>query len=146
MTDLIAFLNARLDEDEAAAEACPLENWYANGPTPGSGYIGPFDWYLGGRVDAHSGKLLAKGIDVHDPEHHCLVHAARHDPARVLREVEAKRKLLELAFDADQTDRTLNAEVAREVPPGELTTGEEILRVMAAVYSDHPDYRQEWAP
>jgi len=29
---------------------------------------------------------------------------------------------------------------------GTVLRGEWILREMAAVYSDHPDYRQEWKP
>lgn len=91
LDDPIAFLNARIDEDEAAAKA---------------------------------------GL---------------HDPARALREVEAKRRLLELAWDADQTDRILDEEIARKVSPGELTTGGLMIRAMAAVYSDHPDYRSGWA-
>ena len=55
-------------------------------------------------------------------------------PARVLAECEAKRRIVEqweristrLQVDLDQTQ------------------GWETLRVLASVYSDHPDYRQEW--
>ena len=47
-------------------------------------------------------------------------HIARHDPARVLAECAAKRVLL---GNANYT----------------------ALNALAAVYADHPDYKQEWA-
>jgi hypothetical protein len=47
-------------------------------------------------------------------------------PARVLREVEAGRKILALTFQYDLMI--------------------DLLGAVAAVYSDHPDYRAEWAP
>jgi hypothetical protein len=51
-------------------------------------------------------------------------HIARHDPARVLADVEAKRRIVE--WDAEQpVDRG-------------------VLNILASVYADHPDYREEW--
>jgi hypothetical protein len=74
-------------------------------------------------------------------------HAARFDPARVLREVEAKRAIVDLASKL----------VGREWPDWHKEHGiaptvrEEAnhlytLKILAAVYNDHPDYRQEWTP
>ncbi len=80
--DIIAFIKARLDEDEAAAKA----------------------WLPFGNPDAAARE-----------------HIARQDPGRVLREVEAKREIIRVC--------------------GRVY----VLRCLAAVYSDHPDYRQEWA-
>jgi len=51
-----------------------------------------------------------------------------HNPARVLAECKAKRKLV--------------ADYARY----EMYYGPNLFYVLAAVYADHPDYRQEWAP
>ena len=59
------------------------------------------------------------------------VHIARHDPARVLVECEAKRRIVEEYTFDDGTP-------ARE--------GENALLYLAAVYPDHPDYREEWRP
>jgi Family of unknown function (DUF6221) len=69
-------------------------------------------------------------------------HIARHDPARVLREVEAKRKIL----------RRCEARINElDVHPNGLVSpravlARQIIAELAAVFSDHPDYRQEWAP
>jgi hypothetical protein len=52
------------------------------------------------------------------------VHVARHDPARVLAECEAKRVIV------------------KESKPDE----DWVLYVLAAVYADHPDYLPEWKP
>jgi hypothetical protein len=60
---------------------------------------------------------------------HVATHIARHDPARVLREVEAGRKLLRLYQEA--------AEVAEPVVV-EVIGG--IICDRAAVYNDHEDY------
>ncbi|MBJ8342797.1 hypothetical protein JGU71_28295 [Antrihabitans sp. YC3-6] len=55
---------------------------------------------------------------------------ARHDPARVLRECAAKRATI-AAF--------------RDWLPDYDDSVHEALAPMAAIYSDHPDYREEWA-
>lgn len=91
MDDLIAFLNARLDEDEAEAKA--------------------------------AANALNRHIEC-DPDN--AAHIARHDPARVLREVAAKRAIVERYAKAPDW------------------AGGEDVRLLAAVWSDHPDYRQEW--
>lgn len=49
------------------------------------------------------------------------IHIARHDPARVLAECAAKRAVIVYS------------------PP-------KTLQHLAAIYADHPDYQQEWAP
>ena len=66
-------------------------------------------------------------------------HFARHDPARVLREVEAKRKRL-AEYEA----------VLEEIDPDEpddrvlRSTAYAMIRYDAEVYSDHPDYDTAW--
>ena len=101
--DLTAFLTARLDEDEAAAKAVKDRHW-AMATIPGG--------------------ELAPGV---------VAHIARHDPARVLREVAAGRTILAACQDS-----------------GEGSIVRDALRyavnVFTAVYSDHPDYRAEWKP
>ena len=103
MDDLVAFLAARLDEDEAAARAA--EPFYED-------------------RDLVS-EMVHIGFDAEVPQ-----HAERHDPARVLREIAAKRAIL--------------AEMSaswRQSWTAAFTT----LYAIAAVWSDHPGYRQEWA-
>ena len=64
-------------------------------------------------------------------------HIARHDPARVLREVEAKRRIVDVA--GRRLDRYIGtgAQVAFEW----LT-----LRLLALPYDDRDGYREEWRP
>ncbi len=48
-------------------------------------------------------------------------HIGLHDPARTLRTVQSTRKIIETADD-------------------------QLLRLVAYPYNDHPDYRNEWKP
>ena len=57
-------------------------------------------------------------------------HAKRHDPARVLAEVSAKRRIVELATSPEHQD-----------------WGSPMVNVLAALaipYLNHPDCREEW--
>lgn len=61
-------------------------------------------------------------------------HIARHDPDRALREVAAHRDLLDFY-----------AEV-RRVWQRDYLKADLVLGKLATIWSDHPDYRPEWAP
>jgi hypothetical protein len=65
-------------------------------------------------------------------------HIVRHDPARVLREIEAKRDLLRLAERAHDYHETFTSGFASAL--------EGTLRLFALAYADRPGYREEWAP
>ena len=74
-------------------------------------------------------------------------HIARHDPARVLREIDAKRQILRALESAEVSLR--NTVPGRE--PHELMTGSTnslraIVRMLATVYADRPGFRAEWRP
>lgn len=115
MDDLIAFIRARLDEDEAAANAGARRvgmPWRAE-PQPGT---------PGGLVIDELGLVGSTG------GRYAAEHIARHDPARVLREVEALRHILFMANKFKTQDRAY------------------LHLLLAAVWSDHADFRQEWAP
>ncbi|TXS36936.1 hypothetical protein EAO72_26485 [Streptomyces sp. or43] len=124
MDDLIAFLRARLDED--AALATSGETWSA------------FDESTQGtrRVDVdHSFERVVACTRSWRGE-----HIARHDPARTLREVDAKRVLLAdyERFVAERRSMMGGWDSYPEPSP--------VLTAFAAVYADHPDYRPEWRP
>jgi hypothetical protein len=108
----VEFLTKCLDEDESAARDLARA------------YRGP--WSV---LDCMV--LDAGGDTVVYDEYHWgpLPHIARHDPARVLREVEAKRNLIAVA------------ETAYYAADHYASDG--ILRSLAAVYSDHPDYPKD---
>lgn len=65
-------------------------------------------------------------------------HIARHDPARVLREVDAKRRLIQL-YEAQM-------ETGGFVGTFYANTAEPSLRLLALPYADDPEYREEWRP
>ncbi len=56
------------------------------------------------------------------------VHAARHDPTRVLAECAAKRAIIE---QAERSDSGWWESI--------------YVAILAAVYADHPDYDPSWA-
>lgn len=130
MTDIVEFLTARLDEDEAAAEAASYyvmrERWHA------------IEWYDGefsadGRtvyVDIHglAGTPITHGgaLRREDGE-----HIARHNPARVLAEVKAKRRMLELAIEMIKDEEFRAA-------------GTTLMCNLAAPHDQHPDYDPAW--
>lgn len=61
-------------------------------------------------------------------------HIARHNPARVLRDVAAKRLMLAFLGSPD-------------MPPGEgRYVAERALFLLALSYADHPGYNKQWAP
>ncbi|MBF6289301.1 DUF6221 family protein [Nocardia cyriacigeorgica] len=65
---------------------------------------------------------------------HHSEHIARHDPARVLRQCAAVRELLNVASDVD----AMYSIAAEDAADG-------IRRTIAAIWSDHRDYQQQWA-
>lgn len=77
--DLVAFLKARLDEDEQAAKAATSGRWMA----------------LDGGVMALEDESWPVTSTETECERDDRVHIARWDPARVLAEVQAKRRIIE---------------------------------------------------
>ncbi len=71
-------------------------------------------------------------------------HIARHDPARVLREVEARGRLLdryatpESSPDLPDSFNRFTAEITRHLVA-------DVIAHLAAAWSDHPDYQRGWA-
>ncbi|MEU8723531.1 DUF6221 family protein [Streptomyces antimycoticus] len=144
--DLVKFLRARLEEDEQIARKAATRQ-------PG----GEAWTYEQPELRAASGLPIAKRQVPVLGE-----HIARHDPARVLRDVEAKRAILS-AYEralaiAAQWGENLQAWEKGEVPPhpGTVVSNSSqameqpglhaAMRCFAAVYAGHPDYREEWRP
>ncbi|GAB3994624.1 hypothetical protein GCM10029992_09660 [Glycomyces albus] len=75
----------------------------------------------------------SEGIHLLDVD--AAVHIVRHDPARVLAEVAAKRAVLDLVL-ADQNEHGgKNSDRWNQV-----------MRLLALPYQGHRDYRKSWAP
>ncbi|WP_406420887.1 DUF6221 family protein [Streptomyces sp. NBC_00842] len=114
MDDLVQFLRDRLDEDARDAEAAG-DSWYGYEPEQQIAFVSVAD----------------------------ARHIARHDPARVLREVEAKRQLLRIhrryVDEPDQACLGCAGGIVWE-------TSCPVVRLLALPYADHPDYREDWRP
>ena len=127
MTDLIAFLNARLDEDEAAA----LESYY-EGQRWLTEEEGVYRWPDDELVHMADRKADAR-------------HIARHDPARVLREVAAMRRIVHRCERASTVPESV-VSFTRGQDDGYRQACMDAVADLASVDSDHPDYREEWKP
>ncbi|MFW6640669.1 DUF6221 family protein [Nocardiopsis algeriensis] len=129
---LIEFLNARLNEDEAAARKALPGPWHVvDGDTDRAQVRDSSGGYVAatGSAEASEESLPVPGT---------AAHIARHHPERVLREVAAKRAAItEIQQHSDFFGR-------KRKPVEEGLTGY-TLRVAAAAYSDHPDFDREWA-
>lgn len=128
MTTLTEFLAARLDEDEAAAREA-------------SQAIGSGEWGHGQR-QVRSVTLTLVAETAADR------HIARHDPARVLREVAAKRRVLERHSPVDM----LGALYCDGCPTDEdgyhgykLSDCPE-LQNLAFIWNEHEDWDPRWCP
>lgn len=151
MDGLIAFLNARLDEDEAAARSAARKHrppWRAE--TWADGLKGSVNNSPeGASPSAHDSGFVA------DTNSGAVAsHIARYDPARALREVAAKRAILAehgLANGGRDAGRCRVCTAITHTGMGHADARRfrapcPTLLFLAAVYSDHADYRQEWAP
>lgn len=138
MVDLVQWLRAQLDEDERIARAvedrsAPWDGqWMADGNSAVRTFNGHVLFYR------HDERPLKPGL---------ADHVAEHDPARVLREIDAKRKILaECSYWYDR----VNASATEKHPQPDLGARFEvampILLLLALPYSDRPGYREEWAP
>ena len=153
MDELARWLGQQLDEDERIAQAtawcwsAQIDNSWTARP--------PRDEEEGWTVWSKGSALMASGLEEADAQ-----HIAAHDPARVLREIDADRALV-AAYEQACRKRT---EIADEHwgaagPSGGLSAVERwkehdavaealkphVLR-RAAVYADRPGYRDDWRP
>jgi len=109
---LTEFLLARIAEDEALAQVATPGQWERD-----SGWSitapPPEDW---------SGPYVV----VETKQRNDAEFIASHNPARILAECEAKRRIVEGL--------------------GGLIAQRRVVRWLALPYADHPDYRPEWKP
>ena len=121
--DLAAFLTARLNEREAVANLAASK---------GAVWMQEDAARFPGRITAKNGPVV---YDEGAPDEHQAAHIVLHDPARVLREVEADRKLLACWHEQDSRRSNSAEDEAR------AWLLDSLLADRAAVWSDHPDWR-----
>lgn len=148
MDDLIAFVTARLDEDETEAKAAAA----VAGPDWHHKLFLDLDGAATTMIVSAAGSPLADTLHRDDEEMAPFI--ARHDPGRVLREVGAKRAVIAIHDPSRHPDDPSSVRWCPVCITGRHGYPEEwgddpypclTLRQLAAVWSDHPDYRQEWA-
>jgi hypothetical protein len=142
VNDLVEFLRARLDEDEAKAQKAGGNWWFDNAAGLPDTYSLDF-----GRFNAPSVGFTDSAV-IRPAE---AEHIARYDPAHVLHEIACKRLIL-----VDHTsmhtvvDGFCVEEDGRCTHAGEAMCswhGREdcpTVRALALVYAGHPDYREAW--
>jgi Family of unknown function (DUF6221) len=128
--DITEFVGARLNEDEAAArEACDGDSGR---------------WFTGDKWTVYREEDEARCDQDYQGDEHAIVargnvkpqaeHIGRYDPARALRGAAAKRAIAKTAAHlAAYGDKPIKI------------IGEVMMMELAAIWSDHPDYRQEWS-
>jgi hypothetical protein len=163
--DLIAFLRARLDEDEEIANRWLFDfgdrrRWKVVGGRRLSYANGAGQNVTAIDVD-NASVLFNEQIYVMSDLDGQSEHVARHDPARVLAEVDAKRRIIDLHHPDKHLenwywDTRKCAECGHRwhqmTPPGTPptvigpATGCPTLRLLALPHAGHPDCREEWKP
>lgn len=142
MDDLAQWLRAQLDADEKVVR----DGLCVNCENPTAPLVSP----LGVTGYTHEGGWEGRRCPGR------LVGAERvQNPARVLREIDAKRKLVKLHgratlragggaqyFDTTTVCRSCEANLQFPEESWPCST----LRLLAAPYSDRPGFREEWAP
>lgn len=147
MTDeLVAWLREQVAEDERVAQAAGGLRWIRG---EDSGWTGSFV------IEDQAGVEVAgpgyEGGGVRSEEQ--AAHIARHDPARVLAEVAAKRRILELhlPWTGEQNDDGRYCSTCVGYPinsSGHIGVAWPCptVRLLASVYRGRPGWRSEWAP
>ncbi len=126
--DLVTWLRAKIDADERVAREVE---------SPGK-------WDAAHGADG-SGVYMFMDRRVFEGRRNDVEHAGRHDPARVLREVEAKRQIIASIVDRTNPDEdeAYNWEAIDAQTDG---MGSTVLCLLALPYADRPGYRDEWRP
>ncbi|MFF7452127.1 MULTISPECIES: DUF6221 family protein [unclassified Streptomyces] len=124
MDELVEWLRAQLDEDERIARSCARTDWWEH----------PVNWVSAAPM--HRVALVA-----HDGDRR---HIVEHDPARVLREIDADRALIADYVSAQETVDAIAHPDMYDV--GRAQGLEDAVRRRASAYDQRPGYREEWRP
>lgn len=128
MSDVIAFLKARLDEEEEEARAANTDEARRPWGDPDLTPVPQEEWgamicgYLGGPVGDY---------------------CAAWSPLRVLADIAAKREIIDAIGSANDLDvRSWESDFEQ----GLQSLGRHVLRRLVQPYSSHPGYDPEWTP
>lgn len=136
MDDLVRWLGEQLDEDERAARrAADYDDGAAHdvhGPPGTWACLDESEWF----GPSYRGGVIAPRIgNVNAPE--LGAHIVRHDPARVLREIDARREALDHYVRI--CEHTKRGEEAYVLAEGAVA---QQIKLMASGYSHRPGYAE----
>jgi hypothetical protein len=142
MDELVAWLGVQLDEDERTARAATWHDdagtWTAHQSEYDSPRRSERRWFIIDSMD--DGVITDVDPEASQPDG-VARHVAEHDPARVLREISAKRQALahyarvcQLTKDGDEAYLLAEGVAAKQI------------QIMATAYDHRPGYREEWRP
>lgn len=136
--DLIAWLRAQLDDDERVAREATPGPWVTNGT---SVWRKPDDsWDFRRAMEGQHGRMPFVMVDPGETSEPLNAeHIARWDPARVLGEVDAKRRIIDL----------FESHADAQFPDsygGYASAMEDAVQIIALPYADRAGYRDEWRP
>lgn len=134
MSDLVVFLRARLGEDEQMARAATPGPWDADEDEVCTLH------------DGEGGDLVGDTVAYVRRRSEDTAHIARHDPQRVLREVEAKEWLLRRHSKRRSPNFDYPGHIGWECAQCTNEYPCPTLAVLVLPYAGHPDYRREWHP
>ncbi len=137
--DLMAFLRARLDEDERIAQAVLGAPWVRREDVAG---VHADD----ATADRPKGSAVADCRRVPGGYEHGVAlaeHIVRHQPSRVLADVAARRAILNL-YEEPEASAALPDSANRFTSSIQRHVMGEVLPHLALPYASHPDYREEW--
>ncbi|MGW2933965.1 DUF6221 family protein [Streptomyces sp. NPDC001156] len=141
MDELVRWLGVQLDADERIARAAVGAPWEASVPNM---------IHLSAAAQRERPALRSLRYVASTERAEYQRHIAAHDPARVLHEIGAKRKVVNLhrAIRSPQPDGITNLDCS--TCGGEETLSPSwpcpTIRLLASVYADRPGYREEWRP
>lgn len=146
MTALTEFLLQRIADDEAVAKGAidpePQTRTYYSGHTEVLADKG--EWRLPDPADGmNECRIEGVFMIIYDEGGHTrgqAEHIARHDPARVLAECEAKRRIVEWHRCLDDWEPRGACNDCADTFPCRT------LRALATIHADHPDYDESWRP
>lgn len=153
--DIAEFLTARYDEDEQLARhaAHIAREGGTRWVVSTTRYVEDYAFVSITTAPPSVIEVAGSGFDGTGGVHGLVYaeHIARHDPARVLADIAAKRRLVEGYPKLEQRI----AEVRKNDPTtysydhakfaGMREAAEAVLLQLASVYADHPDYNPAWA-
>jgi uncharacterized protein DUF6221 len=138
MADLVQWLGAQLDADERIARAATAGPWLVDCETHAEAIIaGDGTSVIAGGRWGGEASVFGSTEDA--------IHIAAHDPARVLREVEAKRRIVEQHRPVGYGGVCLS--LCHTRAPGQPQTWPCLtLRLLALPYADRDGYQESWRP